>query len=386
MASPRRLIVDPAVSGTYHCVSRCVRRAFLCGRDSYTGNDYEHRRAWIRDQLGRLTGLFAIEVQAYAVMSNHLHVVLRTLPELLDGWTDEEIARRWLELCPGKLGQVGHAELPGDARELAIRALCRDPERLEVCRRRLGDLSWFMRFLNEPIARRANREDGCTGRFWEGRFRCQKLDDAGAALACMIYVDLNPVRAGIAPTPEESEFTSARDRATAHRARKRLSRAPENPSPQQAGLIAEARVESESDCWLAPIAPPEQDRGIRAPGMHAWHGATQSSSCQTANQVLTEDAAPVLLQMSVDRYLELLEWTGRQIRTGKRGRISRELCPILERLDLDVESWVENVETYGSLFRRFVGKLKRFTDVAEEAGRAWLHGRDGARRLYGGAA
>jgi hypothetical protein len=180
MATARSLLVDPATSGVFHCVSRCVRRAFLCGRDSYSGRDYEHRRDWIRDRLRDLAGLFAVEVHAYAVMSNHLHLVVRTLPGRAGGWNDEEVARRWLWLFPGKDGKPGLP--PGDD---AIRALCEDSKKLAACRARLADLSWFMRALNGPIARRANREDGCSGRFWEGRFKCQKPDDEGATLACM---------------------------------------------------------------------------------------------------------------------------------------------------------------------------------------------------------
>ena len=99
MATPRRLLVDPAKSGVFHCVSRCVRRAFLCGCDPYSGQDYQHRRAWIRDRLRELAGLFAVEVHSYAVMSNHLHLVVRTLPGLVGGWSDEETARRWLAVA-----------------------------------------------------------------------------------------------------------------------------------------------------------------------------------------------------------------------------------------------------------------------------------------------
>ncbi len=90
MATARRNLVDPTQSGVFHCVSRCVRRAFLCRWDAYSGQDYEHRRAWIRDRLHELTELFAIEVHSYAVMSNHLHVVVRTLPQRVDDWDDED--------------------------------------------------------------------------------------------------------------------------------------------------------------------------------------------------------------------------------------------------------------------------------------------------------
>ncbi len=194
MATARSLLVDPGRSGVFHCTSRCVRRAFLCGRDKYSGRDYEHRRGWIRDH-----------------------------------------------------------------------------EKLARCRKRLADLSWFMRSLNEPIARRANREDECKGHFWEGRFNCQRLEDAGAVL------------------------------------------------------------------------------------------------------------------ISLERYLELLDWTGRQIRSDKRGHLSADLRPALERLELDAGRWVENVERFGGLFCRVAGTLRRLRAMARATGRAWLRGHAGARRLYAAA-
>ncbi|MFP4157744.1 MAG: transposase, partial [Opitutales bacterium] len=186
MPVARKTVVDVDQIGVYHCVSRCVRRAFLCGVDDYTGVSYEHRRGWIAERLKELSSIFAMEVFAYAVMSNHLHLVVRNRPDLAKGWTAGEVARRWCTLFQKK-GRSGAAELPSDE---TIAAFVADAERVELCRKRLGDISWLMRCLNEPIARRANREDQCTGRFWEGRFKCQRLMDEGAMLACMAYVDL----------------------------------------------------------------------------------------------------------------------------------------------------------------------------------------------------
>jgi REP element-mobilizing transposase RayT len=368
MATPRRLLVDPAESGVFHCVSRCVRRAFLCGRDAYSGRDFEHRRGWIQDRLRELAEVFAVEIHSYSVMSNHLHVVVRTLPQQLSAWTAEEVARRWLWLFPGRGGKPGQAP-----EEEAIRAFCLDRSKLETCRERLADLSWFMRCLNEPIARRANREDECTGRFWEGRFKCQKLEDGGAVLACMAYVDLNPVRACIAETPEESEFTSAQDRATACRARRQLEHAPEDPTPEQAQLIAQARSEARLDKWLAPLGPAGTSDGLHrsSPGGMSPGSATDAVV-----------PPPLLPTMDVERYLALLDWTGRHVRSGKRGCLSPHLRPVLERLDLDVGRWVENVERFGGLFYRVAGTLKRLRERAQAIGQTSVHGHVGARRLF----
>ena len=402
MATARRLLVDPALSEVYHCISRCVRRAFLCGRDDHSGQNYEHRRGWIRARLRDLSGLYAVEILAYAAMSNHLHVVVRTLPEQVAGWSDEVVARRWLGIFPGQSGTRTPGK-PPLSEEQAVRILCRDKAKLALCRERLADLSWFMRSLSEPIARRANREDECTGRFWEGRFKCQRLDDAGAILACMAYVDLNPVRAKMAATPEESDFTSAQDRAVALRARRQLERVRhdpnQEPTAEQAALITRARAEARRDRWLARIgaapapdsaAPPDQNPGnprdaalpVMPPRSPASAAAAPPPAGAADLRATALDSPPLLPHLSPERYLELLDWTGCQIRSGKRGYIDPKLRPLLERLDLDVEAWVANVEAYGSLFRRIVGKLKRLGEVARANGRAWLHGHDGARRLY----
>ena len=142
-------------------------------------------------------------------MSNHAHLVVKNDPVAVREWSKEEVARRWYRLFPGGRDSKGEPVRPDPVVE---HRFLEDEERVEVCRKRLGNLSWYMRCLNEPIARRANREDNCSGRFWEGRLKCQRLENEGAVLTCMAYVDLNPVRAGLAKVPEASEFTSIFDR------------------------------------------------------------------------------------------------------------------------------------------------------------------------------
>jgi hypothetical protein len=80
-ACARRDIVDEDRVGVYHCIARCVRRAFLCGADPYSGGDYSHRRAWIVDRLRQLAGLFGVEVCEYAVMNNHFHAATVARPD-----------------------------------------------------------------------------------------------------------------------------------------------------------------------------------------------------------------------------------------------------------------------------------------------------------------
>ena len=373
MATPRRLLMNPAFSEVFHCTSRCVRRAFLCGWDPASGRDFEHRRLWIDERISELALYFGISVISSSVMSNHFHIILRTEPQWVASLSDAEVARRWLCVFPGPGGRRGH---PPEAQ--AIEDLCLDTKKLALCRSRLSDISWFMRSLNEPIARRANAEDECTGRFWEGRFKCRRLDGDAAILACMMYVDLNPVRAGMATTPESSDFTSGQDRIIANQARRKLAQAPDNPTPAQQIAIEQAKKDAQRDQWLVPFTSPETEKGLANADLADPRSETNGSYAFLG----TNSAPSFLSHMTLENYLELLDWTGRQIHAKKRGVIPAHLRPILERLNLQVDAWVDNVENYDSLFRRLAATLGRLRELAGSLGRSWLHGRAGARRLY----
>ena len=347
MTQARKVVVFADEVGVYHCISRCVRRAFLCGEDAYSGRNYEHRRAWVRDRMRHLSALFGIEVFAYAVMSNHLHLVLRNRPDRVAQWGDREVAERWCRVCPGKAARES-----GEAYDAnKFNALLNDSVMLEAVRHRLSDLSWFMRCLNEFLARRANCEDGCSGRFWEGRFRCQRLMDPGAMLACMAYVDLNPVRAQIADGLEDSQFTSVYDRVMAQRARVRLK-------------------------LLGSVASPtlEQQRQIEREESHR----------SGADWLLDfSDASSPFSDVDVEYYLSLVEWTGRTIRADKPGSIPIELECVLDRFGVDAQQWAVNVRSYGSLFYRIAGKVEQLLGYAQRRGQKWFCGQLGSVRLYG---
>ena len=191
MATPRHKLVDQESACCYHLASRCVRRSWLWGYDHLTGRDYSHRKAWLVDRMKLLARSFAVEIYAFAVMSNHFHIVVHYDPKACESWSDEEVAERWVEAFP----PVEHGQVV-EARKVEKRALLLDdPDRLEHLRRTLGSLSAFMKHLKQPIARRANLEDECEGHFFEQRFYSGALLSEDALLAAMVYVDLNPVRA-----------------------------------------------------------------------------------------------------------------------------------------------------------------------------------------------
>ena len=150
-----------------------------------------------------------MDVLGFSVMSNHLHAILRNRPDVVKTWSDEVVARRWWNLFPSRRNKDGS---PAEPAETDLKSLTADAKVLAELRARLSSVSWFMRSTSEVIARIANAEEACTGRFWEGRFKATVLTDESAITACMVYVDLNPVRAGLAATPEQSDFTSGQAR------------------------------------------------------------------------------------------------------------------------------------------------------------------------------
>ena len=203
MTYPRAHLVDEQAGGIFHVTTRCVQQQWLCGTDPETGRCYEHRKQWIEDRILFLATVFAVDLYAYAVMSNHYHAIVGVVVERARQWSDEEVARRWVALCPNRTAEK---------LELEVSRLLADAERLAELRRRLGSLSWFMRYLNEYIARRANRESGKVGKFWEARFKSKEMLDDTATLGGMAYVDLNPVRAKVVERAADAAHTSFRKR------------------------------------------------------------------------------------------------------------------------------------------------------------------------------
>lgn len=310
MPRAREQLVSVIDTPYYHVISRCVRRTFLCGTDHETGRSYEYRRQWIEDRIRILASVFAVEICAYAVMSNHYHLVLKLIPEDVKSWSDEQVLARWTSLHKGpalvQRYMKGDDLHPAEMRRISVY--------IEEFRQRLASLSWFMKCLNEPIARQANREDDCTGHFWESRFKSQALRSEEALLSCMAYVDLNPVRAGMASTPETSEHTSISERVS--------------PVFDLEKAIHEQIEHHALQSFEIPLKPL----------LHFEGG--QKNADQRG------------LLFSLSDYLELVDFTGRTIAPGKRGAIPSTAPPVLERLGIAVEDWLEQTTEFPKWYQR----------------------------------
>ena len=309
MTTARKQLISLADTPYYHCISRCVRRAFLCGEDKSTGINFDHRRVWVEDKLQALSQVFAIEVCAYAIMSNHTHMVLFIDDATAKAWSTHEVLERWHKLFKGTLITQQYCcgeEIP----DYLIASLL---DTVAVYRNRLMDISWFMRLLNQSIARQANQEDNCTGHFWEGRFKSQALLDEAALAACMACVDLNPIRANIAQTPESSDYTSVKQR------------------------VISANKSKQPTTLLPFVGNPRKDM-------------------------------PKGLPFELKDYLELIELTGRCLREDKAGYIEANQPVLLTRLNITPENWLTLSKDFRKLFHGAVGHRAVLTEYCEHKG------------------
>lgn len=324
MATRRSDLVNLSETPFYHCVTRCVRQCYLCGYDKNTGQSFEHRRGWVEKRTLFLSSVYAIDLCAYAVMSNHVHVVLKVDEKSANSLSMREVLIRWHKLHKGTL--LTKSYLAGEA--LSEAELLSVKRTAAVYRKRLFSISWFMRDLNEYIARAANAEDECKGRFWEGRFKSQALLDEKALLSCMVYVDLNPIRASLASTPEDSEYTSIKRRI-------------------------ECKLTRKTSTGILPF----------------------KSDTACSNQYC--------LNLTFTEYVTLLTQTGKAVRDDKAGFIDGEYQASLNQIALSSSQWLKASLEFEQHFSIAVGSVSRIKKFQLTTGRRRLKGVSTARKLFG---
>ena len=326
----REEVFDSDEVAIVHVMNRTVRRCFLMGRDPLTRKNYDHRKAWMELELEHLAKYFSIDLLCYAILSNHFHLLLRSRPDVVEQWDDRQVARRWLMLCPKRRDAENRPEEPN---EFELNQITNDLVRLKTIRSRLSDISWWMRFLSQKIAQGANFEDGENGKFWQARFRAVRLLDETAILACAAYVDLNPIRAAIAQSIETSDYTSGQQRAVALQAELNEQSSLEHTVGKMSKPISRS---------LSPLTIDELKDEIGA--------CCHTSDCRASDKGF--------LPMGVASYLDLLDWTARELRSGKRSATPASVAPIFERLGIDVNTWCELTRDFGKLFSTVAGKPK----------------------------
>jgi len=308
MTAPRSQIVNLEETRYFHCISRCVRGARLCG------SECEHRKEWLENRVEELAGIFAMSIGSFAVLDSHFHLVLRLDgKETVDKWSDKEVAERWGRIYPPR----GKNRKPIPVSEEWIKERCADDEWITRMRGRMANLGWFMKCLKEPLSRMANRQDGCRGAFWESRYKSIAVLDDMALLATCVYSDLNVFAAGLCDLPENSPHTSLKVRMENCLNRKRAAGLDSALTLVGRGEVVsdERAAELEEGLWLCPLSSAVENR-FGAKGM--------------------------LEGLSLAHYLELVESTSRLAREGKN-RLSETAPTLLERLGTTVETWEKTI-------------------------------------------
>ncbi|AVI64424.1 transposase [Shewanella sp. WE21] len=342
MTSARRMLIDANTTPFYHVINRCVRRAFLCGEDKLTGRSYEHRRGWIVDKIKALSTIFCIDICAYAVMNNHYHLVLKIDVEEAKTLSPKEVISQWCQITKGHTVATKYmnGEALIDGERMLLDGL------ITEWHERLSSISWFMRCLNEEIARKANREDECKGAFWEGRFKSQALLDEQALLACMIYVDLNPIRAGIADSLQSSDFTSIQERISV--------------------------LKQVNNTIISPQAPVQSAK----------------NKPQTINKSLAKfDAATHSSQQTgipfhFADYLELIDWTGRAISHDKKGFIDNQRPKLLNELGIASDAWLSSAKDFRRQYSGISGRWDAMCAFKLQQGGKWCRGKSSSEALH----
>jgi putative transposase len=337
MTQARAALVTLSQAPYYHVISKCVRRAWLCGNDVHSGKDYSHRKSWMHERLALHAEVFAINVCAYAFMHNHYHLVLHVDRARAQELNAEEVVERWTRLF--KLPEL----LERWQRGVCNRAEQERAERLiNDWRERLADVSWFMRCLNEHLARRANSEDQCTGRFWEGRFRLQALLDEVGLLTAMTFVDLNPARIDALGTSLLSTSLCQRIEQT-------------NCSGSEAQPAEEGQ-------------PVEEGMPVPLQGM--------ASNCPASSE-------PEVIPFCLPEYLELVRWTRTQLRAAHIEEAG-DLPNILQRLSIERREWTMVMRGSSAALGRAMGRRSQLRRCAAALGQSWIRGVRRAQRLYNG--
>lgn len=316
MTIARRQLVDLSVARWYHCTTRCVRRAFLIAEGP------SNRKEWLENRIKELAEIFAVGIGGFSVMDNHIHLLLRLDPDVAEGWSDEDVVRRWGQLFPPR----DKSRKPLPVSNEWVREQLKNAPEVAKFRERLQNLGWFMKCLKEPLARLANREDKARGAFFESRYKSVAVLDEESLLTVGVYIDLNPVAAGIADVPETSEYTSISTRVEHVEAQGQTDRLEAAVQGSVAGSLAAGGLEE--SLWLCPI---EDRRQIDSSREGMFDG------------------------LSLGNYLLVVDYTARLFRNGK-ARISAELAGIFDRLGSRAENWQLRMEKLrrGRLFGRFL--------------------------------
>lgn len=358
----RSSLINPDEINIVHAVAKTVRNLFLIGEDFSTNSDYSHRKDWVFSIMEFQASLMAVDILDFAIMSNHLHFVLRSRPDIVKAFDDQEVARRWLTLCPrsrrrtivdGKAVYVPNPPSPEQIAELA-----NNKDEIKKIRQQLSSISWWMRLLCQKVAQRANYEDGISmGHFFKGRFHATLINDEPHLLGCSVYVDLNAIKAAMAETLDGYEYVSASVRIAQIRLRMMAKHQAQLKAQEQ-----QSQDDSESADTSVPkpegppaklprtdfLSPIKLRHPSHIPELH-----TDGHRCSDKG----------FLDLTDTQYIDLLEWCITNKILDRRREVPDKLPACLETRGVTPDLWVTQVRDFDTLYRYEAGvKPEQATD------------------------
>lgn len=349
--SPRSSRISPDEVTIAHVWSQTVQQMFLLGKDSLSGEDYSHRKDWVIDIMAHQSMFMAIDILRFAVMENHVHFLLRTRPDIVRGWSDQEVAWNYLLLCPKKKRRKKvdgkwqyETEEPS---QKDIDAIVNDQKELKKIRRKLSSLSFWMQLLKQKVARRANSEvqrDGvCKGAFWKGRFEMTVINTREHLLTCSVYIDLNPFRAKMTDSLEGYSYTSIYMQLMGV-FREMLDRGDLIPT------VGNPLGEFPESSMLAPIEFVEEK-------VEASTKSEVGNSRVSKPKFRCSDTG--FLEITAEQYCELVRWSMGQLGADREGAISGLEHAVVESHGMSLETWRERLMSFRRLYRHEAGISRR---------------------------
>ncbi|MDA0658796.1 MAG: hypothetical protein O3C60_08110 [Planctomycetota bacterium] len=357
MATPRKDTFDPHVVGIYHCMTRCVRQLFLLESDEKADRENAGRWDFCEFRLAYLAGLFAIDVLDFALLSNHIHTLLRNRPDVVSAWSDREVARRWFKLHPS---EVPSKEKNHVLTEQDIDQAAADKELMAHARRELSSLSHFQKCLLEPIAKEFNRRDKKKGHFVAERFRCRRIDCDGGLLLCSVYIALNPFRAGLGDTLQEHPYSSYSRRFRG-----------------EANWLSPLFLDERAIAYDQVAEMTEGEEGVQR--LVAQANVLPSPRCSEKGT----------LPLRWSEYQEITDWTAEHIGTRRRlGQREQEVTvperieDLLQSLGIDPKYWLDTIDRYAEMFHNFVAMPSQMETIARRLKRKYVKGTRACRTCF----
>ncbi|MCL1126526.1 transposase [Shewanella surugensis] len=340
MTECRKKLIHIDSTPFYHISNYCVRGAYLVNDNPKTKQVDLHRAHWFVDKLIQLSTIFCIDIAAYTILPRHYHLVLKVNTDNAKNLTSLQVIERWRQVFNPHVLAIKYInkELFSNTEQEQF------DEFISQWRERLTNISWFMRCLNETISRKVNKEDHCKGAFWQGRFKSQALLDEPAILACIMYVDLAPIREQLAQSLENIYLSSIQLRVAAFKQAQK-----------------EAQIYDVEGDFLA---------------------IAQQPSTLLPFDHMTRSGKQIHLPFHLFDYIELIKWTHKGIIENNVPSNQHNTPKLLTRLTINKKDWINTCRHFSQHYSHAIGSWQKMCEFSRQFNGKWCKGKKNSQQLH----